>query len=126
MWDLLGGAIADAWRQRLQFAVAPGLNWGRMARAADWKLILAPGRERKRGMGADRGRTGDTEYVFHLGADPEERSNLAGGDALEADWLRSRLNRWWTTWESRQQNVAEDALDPAIKKRLEALGYLVH
>jgi hypothetical protein len=97
-----------------------------MARAADWKLILAPGRGGKRGMGANRGKTDDTEYVFHLGSDPEERSNVAGGDSLQVDWLRSRLNRWWATWESRQHRAVEDTLDPAIKRRLEALGYLEH
>jgi arylsulfatase A-like enzyme len=126
MWDMLVGGDPSVRSRRLQFAVAPGMGWGRMARSSDWKLILAPGRGRKRGMGNNRGRTDEAEYVFHIAADPGEQANHVGGEDLEVEWLRSRLNEWWATWEGRQANVVEGELDPATRRRLEELGYLAH
>jgi arylsulfatase A-like enzyme len=126
MWDTLIGGDRHMRSGKLQFAVAPGLSWGRMVRSSDWKLILAPGRGQKRGMGNDRGRSDDAEYVFHLAADPMERSNFAGRESLEVEWLRSRLNEWWATWEGRQKNVVEGEVDAATRRRLEELGYVAH
>jgi hypothetical protein len=76
-------------------------------------------------MGRGRGRTHEAEYLFHLGSDSGEQTNLAGLSPIEADWLWSRLQAWQTAWRARQPQETNPAeLDEATQRQLEALGYV--
>jgi hypothetical protein len=96
-----------------------------MARSDHWKLILAPWPRLDWGMGRGRGRSHEAEYLFHIESDPGEKLNRSGSQAVEADWLWSRLQAWRAEWRSRRPRDADRReVDDETKRQLEALGYV--
>jgi hypothetical protein len=61
-----------------------------MAASERYKLIRAP----DLGLATDTTTSRDAEYLYDLLEDPAESRNLAGTRAIEADWLRARLEAW--------------------------------
>lgn len=113
----------------LRFAGAPNTPGGfAMVRDGRWKLIRVAGTRRGWAMGRGPGRTWDRQYLFDLAADPGERRNLAGGDGVREQWLRSRLRTWVARHKALGRGVAAPAQEPPIdeetRRRLEALGYV--
>jgi len=125
LWGAMERSSAATGEPSLHFATAPGLRNAAMARSDRWKLILVPRPRLEWGMGRGRGRTHDAEYLFHLGSDSGEHTNLAGLSSIEADWLWSRLQAWQAAWQARQPQETDPAeLDEATRRQLEALGYV--
>lgn len=62
------------------------------------------------------------EELYDLGVDPEERTNLAGEEVRRVRDLRATARRFQR--EVPFEVIEEGALPPALRKQLEALGYL--
>lgn len=123
LWGLLTG-LQRRLTRRPRFAAGSRAT-GEMVGIIDgrWKLVLAPRNGRTGGMGYGRGRSWDPESIFDLAADPDEHTNLAGGDRVEWSSLRARLRDWMAT-------LAEDAtaqpasVNATTRDSLRALGYV--
>jgi arylsulfatase A-like enzyme len=90
-----------------------------------WKLIWAPRVGIGWGQGDGAGRSRDPEYLFDLEKDPGEKTNLAGGGDLAAEWLRSRLLAWIEhSREADEEPDKSQAVDPETLNKLRALGYV--
>lgn len=78
-------------------------------------------------------RDGDLKFIwksdgshelYDLGADPEERENLAARDADQANRLHERLEAWVRAMEERSVRSGDAAYDDETLERLRGLGYV--
>jgi arylsulfatase A-like enzyme len=83
----------------------------RSLRSGRWKYIVD-----------DEGR----EELYDLAADPEERSNLIGGNAGQADRMRRMMSRavQQAGPSGKPLALSPEALDPEVIENLRSLGYL--
>ncbi|MCH7664688.1 MAG: sulfatase [Acidobacteria bacterium] len=130
LWPyLLNRRSGEATGREVVFASASAVRGGIfMARSPRYKFVYAPRLSSRRGgrwgMGQGRGRGYDGEYLFDMGGDPAEMTNLVGDNILEADWLQTRLMAWIKAGEALEAGEALDEMDEETRNSLRALGYL--
>ncbi len=120
---LNGGRPHPALADRIHFAAAASLRGGiYSAQRGPSKLIWAPRRGLRWGVGTGPARNRDIEYFFDLHTDGTEQVNLVGGwDYL---WLREELMNWVGERLVSTDDGDSQPLDKKTEERLRALGYL--
>ena len=120
---LKGGRAPDHLAERVHFAAAASLRGGIFAaQRGPSKVIWAPRRGVRWGMGAGPARSHDVEYAFDLQSDPQELVNLTSG--WDYSWLREELQSWVDARLVTTDDPDSPPLDERTIERLKALGYL--